>query len=272
LPREKLPTLLKYKKREMNDERYEVVEVKRKSLPSQKSSSALTTISVIIPTLDEGTSIERALSSARAEARAEIIVCEGAKSSRSAQLAKRFNARWMSATPGRAHQMNAAAEIATGDVLLFLHSDTILPRGYGQDIIKALSDPATVAGAFSHSIEGDELSLRLVSRLVKLRCRLFSLPYGDQAIFVRRRVFLNIGGFKEAPFLEDLDLIRRLKKCGRIAALSSPAVTSSRRWKEVGTLKTTLINQMVLLGYAVGFPEEKLARFYRSFENGRSKG
>jgi len=220
-------------------------------------------ISVIIPTCNEADNIVPTVARIRSAERVEIIVADGGSSDETAARAAAQGARVVRAPRGRARQMNAGARAASGSILVFLHADTRLPSDFAEAVRNQLAEDGVVAGAFEFRVDGASLGLRLVERLANWRSRRLQMPYGDQAIFLSASTFDEIGGFKELPIMEDFDLVRRLKRQGRISILPFPAVTSSRRWKNLGVFRTTIINQLVIAGYQVGIPAESLARFYR---------
>ncbi|NES86439.1 MAG: glycosyltransferase family 2 protein [Moorea sp. SIO2B7] len=221
-------------------------------------------ITIIIPVLNEAKIIQETLLRLKNDADVEIIVVDGGSQDNTVSLAKALGVKVICASAvGRANQMNMGAAAATGDILLFLHGDTCLPKDYHTLVCEALSQPETVAGAFELNIDSKERSLRFVEKMVNWRSHFFSLPYGDQAIFLKAYVFEEIGGFPNLPIMEDFDLIQRLKKRGKITIVPTPVITSGRRWQKLGVFKTTLINQMIILGYYLGISPEKLVRFYR---------
>jgi len=220
-------------------------------------------ISIIIPTLNEAESITATMESAQACTGVEIIVADGRSSDGTGEVAKGLGARLLTITGGRAKQVNAGAMAANSDVLLFLHGDTRLPGGFDKYVLNLLTMPGTVAGAFALGIDGPEIGLRIIEKLANFRSRFFQMPYGDQVIFLRANVFRSIGGFPEIPIMEDFVFMQRLKKEGRVVIAPIAVTTSSRRWKKLGILKTTMINQAVLLAYFLGSDHERLARWYR---------
>ena len=222
-------------------------------------------MSVVIPALNEGHAINRALGSVAAAPDVEAIVVDGGRDSGTLEEAGRFGARVMFTAPGRAVQMNAGARAATGSVLLFLHADTVLPEGYDRLIRRALStSPDTVAGAFSLKIDSPDPRLRMIEGLANWRSRAFSMPYGDQAIFVRADAFFSVGGFPVMPIMEDFELMRRLGGAGSIAHVTEPVLTSARRWEDFGFYRTTLINQAIIIGCMAGVPPDKIVKWARS--------
>ena len=195
----------------------------------------------------------------------EVIVSDGGSTDRTCDIVREYadrNVRLVQSGRGRGIQMNAGAAAARGDVFLFLHADTRLDEGWSAAVAAALEDAGTEGGAFSLSIDSGRSHFRVIEALVALRCRLCSLPYGDQAIFMRRRTFVGMGGYRETPLMEDVDLIRRLKAAGRIVVLEEKAVTAARRWEQEGWLFTSARNQLIMLLYRLGVDPQRLARMY----------
>lgn len=237
------------------------------AMPDRNASPApeIPYLSVVIPARNEAEHIEAAIATARADG-IEIIVVDGHSSDETAALAERAGARVLTCPPHRARQMNAGAAIARGEILLFLHADTRLPDDYTVPLFDALSDASVVGGAFGYKTDMSGPGVSLLERLVGFRSRVLCLPYGDQALFVRRSVFESLGGFDDVSVAEDLRFVRRLCRCGRIMILAEPAVTSGRRARQLGLLRTTLVNQVILAGYVVGIPDRMLNWFYRRWE------
>ncbi|MEQ8752237.1 MAG: TIGR04283 family arsenosugar biosynthesis glycosyltransferase [Coleofasciculus sp. G1-WW12-02] len=221
------------------------------------------TISVIIPVLNEASTIGSVLERLMGTNNVDVIVVDGGSRDETVTVARSRNVQVISTPPGRACQMNAGAARATGDILLFLHADTRLPANFDCLVRQALQEPQTIAGAFELRIDSQQLGLRLIERLVNWRSRFFSMPYGDQAIFLKATIFHSIGGFPNLPIMEDFEFIRRLKHQGRISIVPASILTSGRRWERLGIIKTTLINQLIILGYFFGVSPDKLARWYR---------
>ena len=171
-------------------------------------------LSVIVPTLNEEHYIARALASVPAGA--EVLVADAHSQDRTRQIAAEHGANVITGASGRGAQMNLAAEAASGDAFLFLHADCVLSPGAGDAIRKALDDSRVVGGSFRLRVEPTTLGLRLVSFGSNLRARYLGLPYGDQALFVRRSEFERIGGFLDIPIMEDVDLAKRLRRNGRL--------------------------------------------------------
>jgi uncharacterized protein len=154
--------------------------------------------------------------------------------------------------PGRAWQQNEGARHAGGRVLLFLHADTRLPDDFGAQVFELLMDPGTVLGAFQFKTDWDHWAMRWIERAAYVRSAHLHRPYGDQGLFLRKTVFAKVGGFPLVPIAEDLYLVRRLARMGRIALAPGTAVTSGRRWRRVGIGRTTLINALIAGGCLLG--------------------
>jgi len=169
----------------------------------------------------------------------------------------------LTCTSGRSGQVNMGAEHASGKILLFLHADTRLPEHWSEQVRVALDLPGVCAGAFRFGLDAEGLRFRIVERLTRFRSEKLQMPYGDQGLFVKKKIFNAVGGFPAIPIMEDFELVRRLKRLGRIHTLPAGATTSARRWKDLGVLRTTAINQIVIAGYFLGVPLETLKRIYR---------
>jgi rSAM/selenodomain-associated transferase 2/rSAM/selenodomain-associated transferase 1 len=220
-------------------------------------------ISIIVPALNEAGAIKKTLLLAQLADNVEVIVADGGSQDGTVQVSLSAGVRVICAPKGRARQMNAGAAVATGDILLFLHADTQLPEGFGEMVRQALSTPGVVAGAFELRIDSPQPALRLIETGVNWRSRLFQMPYGDQAIFLPASVFRTCQGFPDTAIMEDFLLMLGLRRLGKINIVAVPVLTSGRRWQKLGVLKTTLINQLVIVAYFLGVPPERLARWYR---------
>lgn len=219
-------------------------------------------ISIIIPTLDEAEFIAGTLASIPRGPGLEVIVVDGGSRDDTPAIAQSLGALVLSSSPGRARQMNVGADSSKKDLLLFLHGDTRLPEGFTGLIHQCFRNPRVVAGAFRLGLAPPLKGSAFIEKMANLRAEKFHLPYGDQAIFVPAKLFKNLGGYSEIPLLEDVDLVRRLRKIGRLEVIPVPVVSSSRRWKKRGVWKTTSINQMILMGFFLGIPPRILARWY----------
>lgn len=219
-------------------------------------------ISIIIPTLNEEACIGETVASVAGRPGIEVIVADGGSHDQTVALATAAGARVIAAPAGRGRQQNAGARIAHGRVLLFLHADTRLPEGFAAQVRAALDRPGIVAGAFRFAIGAKGWRFRLLELCTNWRAAWLGLSYGDQALFVSAARFQAMGGFREIALLEDVDLVRRLRALGRIALLKNPALTSARRWQRLGLVRTTVMNQAILLGFFCGLSPERLARWY----------
>lgn len=218
-------------------------------------------LSVVIPARNEEAWIGSAVTSALRDAD-EVIVVDGGSRDGTADAARDVGAQVIASSPGRGRQMNAGARAARHDTLLFLHADSVLPESAGQDVRQALADPETVLTAFHLGITGTRSVYRWIEHAVALRTRWLHRPYGDQALAVKRETFMRLGGYADVPLLEDLDLVRRAAKRGTIALLPGIVQVSDRRYKSRGVPQSTLLNQAILIGNAIGIPHRVLAGWY----------
>lgn len=228
----------------------------------------MTTISVIIPTLNEERSLPGTLACLSLSTFTEIIIVDGGSTDGTLTLAHEFcartaNARVATAPRGRAHQMNEGARISQGEILVFLHADTQLPAKAGRIVEWAMAKPTTVGGRFDVRFDRSSVWGRVISSFMNRRSRLTGIATGDQALFVRRQVFEQLGGFSEIPLMEDIEFSRRLQQAGRIVALRDTVVTSFRRWDAQGPLRTILFMWTLRFLYWVGVSPHQLARVYR---------
>ena len=224
-------------------------------------------ISIIIPTLNEAASIVRTLSHLEGVEDLEVIVVDGGSHDATTQLAESRGVKVIQSHPGKAAQMNTGAAAARGEILVFLHADTLLPEGFSRQIVAALDQKGAVAGAFRLSIDSSAAGIRIIERIANWRSRILRLPYGDQALSMKKTLFKKIGGFAQVPIMEDFILVRRLKRKGRIIILPQAVATSPRRWQHFGIVKTWLINQAIIIAYYLGFPLERLTSWYRREES-----
>ncbi|NHC37022.1 TIGR04283 family arsenosugar biosynthesis glycosyltransferase [Scytonema millei] len=220
-------------------------------------------MSIIIPAVNEARAIEKTLASTQTGTNVEVIVVDGGSQDDTVAIASAWGAKVLSVPQGRAKQMNLGATAATGEILLFLHADTLLPFGFDAMVRAAIAQPHAIAGAFRLQIDSPLSSLRLIEWGVNWRSRLLKMPYGDQAIFIRSSVFHQLGKFPELPMMEDFELMRRLQRKGRIVILPTPVLTSPRRWLKQGVCQTTLKNQIAIISYLLGVAPAKIAAWYR---------
>jgi rSAM/selenodomain-associated transferase 2 len=220
------------------------------------------TLSVIIPTLDEEHSVGRILDAVMSgQGGVEVIVVDGGSSDGTAEVVRGRGARLVTSARGRGAQMHAGACAARGGALWFLHADTLPSAGCAARIIEALSDPGVVAGNLSVRFDGDRRAARFLTWLYP-RLRLLGLCYGDSGIFVRREAYSRVGGFRAFPVFEDLDLVRRLRKTGRVVHLPDIVTTSSRRF-EGGSFALTFARWAFLqMLYWLGVHPRTLGRMY----------
>ena len=219
-------------------------------------------ISIIIPVRNEEDAIGPCLDSLDDCSDLEILVVDGGSSDQTIREIKRRGCRPVSSAPGRGKQQNTGAKAASGDFFLFLHCDTRLPRNFTTHVRKILQQEGVAAGAFQLAINAHGMSYRIIEYSANLRSRLLQLPYGDQALFTKKDTYFAANGFPDQPILEELTLISRLKKLGRIIIAPAYATTSARRWQQHGIMKTTIVNQLMLVGWALGISSKRLARWY----------
>jgi len=215
-------------------------------------------LSVIVPTLNEQSRIGGLVDAVR-QLGVEVIVADGGSDDDTRDIAAAHGARVIIAPRGRGPQLNTGAALARGRSLLFLHADTALPDGFDRIVTRTLDDHAVAVGAFRFKLDRKGRLLRAVELAVRMRCALFSMPYGDQALFMRRETFARLGGFASIPLMEDIDLVRRAGRIGRITVVEAAAVTSSRRYEVVGVVRMTAINQACVICFALGVSSQRLA-------------
>ncbi|MDZ4168252.1 MAG: TIGR04283 family arsenosugar biosynthesis glycosyltransferase [Coriobacteriia bacterium] len=217
-------------------------------------------LSVVIPALNEEDGIAAAVACSWAAGAHEVIVADGGSTDRTAEIALAANARIVRSARGRAVQMNAGATETTGDILLFLHADTSIPADSLDSVRSVMAHADTALGAFRFAAgDPDSAVDRLITAGGVLRHRVFRLPYGDQALFVRARDFADLGGFPVLPVMEDHEFARRCRLLGRLETAPLSARSSARAWHRHGLLETTLTNAAVIAGYRVGVPAQRLA-------------
>jgi rSAM/selenodomain-associated transferase 2/rSAM/selenodomain-associated transferase 1 len=218
-------------------------------------------LSIIIPTLNEEAGLAGLLGSVLEEPQTEVIVVDGGSLDATCQIAEQAGVKVIRCGKGRGRQMNAGAAMARGEVLLFLHADSRLPPDFSRTIWKCMESGYT-AGAFRLRIDDPRWAYRLVEFGANLRSCWLQLPYGDQAMFIRSEAFYAMSGFQNWPLLEDFDFAQRLRRRGRIMIARSSATVSARRWRRIGVLKATLLNQMIIMAYWLGVSPARLASLY----------
>ncbi len=227
-----------------------------------------TRFSIIVPVLHESDKINFLIghiNSLECSEEVEVVVVDGSAGEDTIEAIKSEGVIKLRAEKGRGKQMNAGASIAGGEILIFLHADTELPAGAFAKIDAAMKHEKYVGGAFELRIKSEKFLYRLLARLASIRCRLTKIPYGDQAIFIRSNYFKRIGGFKEIPLMEDVELMRRIKRIGdKICILKDHVSTSARRWNEEGFFFGLLRNAILFVLYILGVSPHRLARFYKN--------
>ena len=229
-------------------------------------------ISVIIPALDEERTILVTLAHTASLGFEEIMVVDGGSTDETPVLLESYRlgtqpstlspVQWITAPCGRARQMNEGAKASHGEILLFLHADTELPGNAKTMIGRALADHRTVGGWFDVRFDRPSIWGAIISRMMNWRSRLTGIATGDQALFVRRHVFEQIGGFADIPVMEDIDFSGRLKRMGATVALTATVMTSFRRWERKGPLRTILLMWALRFLYWIGVSPHRLGRLY----------
>ncbi|MEW6002301.1 MAG: TIGR04283 family arsenosugar biosynthesis glycosyltransferase [Nitrospirota bacterium] len=224
-------------------------------------------LSIIIPVLSESKKIEdiiEHLKNLDFDGSLEIIVVDGSPGGDTIKLiGDEFVLKIISAK-GRGRQMNSGASVASGEILLFLHADTYLPEDALHRIWNVMKNHKYMAGAFDLGIRSERFIFRIIENFSSLRSRLTRVPYGDQAIFIRKEYFERIGGYKDIPLMEDVDLMKRIRKRkDKICLIKEKVKTSPRRWEKEGVVFCTLRNWTILFLYSLGIPPEKLAKYYK---------
>ncbi len=229
------------------------------------------TVSVVIPALNEAGCIGDAVRSARDAGADEVVVADGGSDDGTAEAARPLADAVVVSPRGRAAQMNAGARISSGEVLLFLHADTLLPPGAIDAVRKAVTEDGAGGGAFAVRLGmSPEAScarkalLRLAARMINARARFLRAYTGDQGIFVARRVFEEMGGYPEIPLMEDVEMSRLLVRRGRTALLPVRITTSARRWESRGPVRTILLMWGLRLAHRLGMSPARCARIYLS--------
>jgi rSAM/selenodomain-associated transferase 2 len=222
--------------------------------------------SIIIPVLNEGDGIESFLQDLKgisAGESVEFIVVDADPTGSTVNKIRSGEVTKLLSPRGRGMQMNRGAAIAKGNVMLFLHADTFLPQNALVHIKNALTDDTCAGGAFDLGIDSDRILLRLTAWCASLKHRMTRVPYGDQAIFIRSDFFRDIGGYREVPLFEDVELMRRIKKLKKkITIIRQRTKTSPRKWEKEGTLYTILRNWTLQTLYLLGASPEGLVKYY----------
>ncbi|MCP5264506.1 MAG: TIGR04283 family arsenosugar biosynthesis glycosyltransferase [Burkholderiaceae bacterium] len=219
-------------------------------------------MSIVIPALDEGEAIARVISAVRGEA-LEVIVVDGGSHDDTVDVARANGARVLRAKRGRASQMNAGAGLAQGDVVVFLHADTLLPEGWHAAIVRTLARTRRGWGRFDVRFDSSGPMLAMVSSAMNARSALTGICTGDQAMFVSRSIWRQVDGFAPISLMEDIELSARLRRLvGRPARIRPCATTSSRRWRERGVVRTIIEMWVLRAAFRLGVDPERLYRRY----------
>jgi rSAM/selenodomain-associated transferase 2 len=224
-------------------------------------------LSIIVPVLNETGIIQRTVAHLRevsGDVPTEIIIVDGDPGgSTISGIAHSDTVKTITSPCGRGPQMNAGAKAASGAILLFVHADTRLPADGIKAVAAACSAPQIAGGAFFLGIDNKKRIYRWIETWANFRSALAKIPYGDQAIFIRKSVFARIGGYAEIPIMEDLDMMRRLKKGGyTISLIKKPVRTSARRWETQGLVYCIVRNNLLSGLFYAGVDASVLKRFY----------
>lgn len=221
-------------------------------------------LSIIIPVLNEESNLRRLLPDlARKCPEAEVLVVDGGSTDGTQELLQQYPfARLVIGPRGRARQMNAGAQQAQGEILLFLHADTLLPDGTPQVIQSALTDSRIVGGRFDVCLDSPRVILQIIAFFMNLRSRLTRIATGDQALFVRHKIFAEMGGYPEIPLMEDVEFTKHLKRRGGIACLRLRVTASARKWERDGIVRTILLMWTLRLLYFCGVSPTRLHELY----------
>ena len=226
----------------------------------------MSSFSIIIPVLNESSIINQTIEHIYGICsgfNVEVIVVDGDPEGGTISSIKKKEVITLLSPVGRGKQMNKGASVACGDILLFLHTDTELPENAFRLSSSQMGKEKYVGGAFDLGIQSDRFVFRLIENMVYIRSRLTRIPYGDQAIFIKKDCFKKMNGYKAIPIMEDVELMKRIKRMGhKIAIIPQKVKTSPRRWEKEGVLYCTLRNWLLIGLYFLGCNPQKLVRFY----------
>ena len=221
------------------------------------------TIALIVPLFNEAERVPGLLKMLDGLNVDEVVLVDGGSQDGTLELLGKAPFRWLQSKKGRAVQMNAGASICQSEMLLFLHADTEIDAVAIASAIDTMADSEVVGGRFDLKLSGRHPMLRLIERMINLRSRFTKISSGDQAMFVRRKLFEKLGGFSDQPLMEDIEFSKRLKQKGRITCLRDKVTTSSRRWEQFGIFRTILLMWKLRFLYWAGVSPERLAKIYR---------
>jgi len=245
-------------------DRPEDIDVWRRIAPSDWGAPRNERISVVVASLNEESLLRNAISELVYKEDVEVIVVDGGSCDRTAEVARRLGAILLTCAGGRGTQFNAGAARAAGGALVFLHGDTRLPDDFATHVRATLRLPGVSAGAFELGIDAPGIAFRVIERGVSWRSHVLGRPYGDQALFMAAATFAEMGGFRRMALMEDCEMVCRLRRRGRIAIAPAKVTTSARRWLRLGVGRTTLLNQIIVAGHALGVSSVRLARLYNA--------
>lgn len=233
-------------------------------LPPVPSDGA--TISVVVPALNEAAVLRRTLEAARRGfgPDADVIVVDGGSTDATSEVGRAL-ARVVAGPTGRGAQLNRGARRATGEILVFLHADTLVPPDAGEQVREALARPERAWGCFTFALAPASAPwslYRLLEGAVRVRTQLCRTATGDQVLFTSREAFEAAGGFPDTRLFEDVEMVRRLRRVGRMEVLDAPARTSRRRWERDGFWRTVVRHWALRAGHALGLDPDRLARVY----------
>ncbi len=231
------------------------------SAPLHPGAAAEPRIGIVVPVLNEAAILPEALTKLSRVARGcPVVVADGGSTDGSVEIARHLFHVERCPVAGRGPQMNRGARCLDADVLLFLHADSELPSGWQAHVRRALADPRVVGGCFRLEFDVFRPMLRFYSWFTQFPGRFFH--FGDQGFFLRREIFWRMGGYLEVPFMEDVDLLRRLRRYGKFAVLPAAVRTSARRFLRHGTVRQQLRNIALVTLFELGLSPARLARFY----------
>ncbi|MEM9157931.1 MAG: TIGR04283 family arsenosugar biosynthesis glycosyltransferase [Verrucomicrobiota bacterium] len=240
--------------------RYSHCQISRfRNLPQIDNKSS---ISFIIPTLNEESHLPSTLASIQKQpGDHQIIIADARSKDATPAIAKSHDTDFITSPQGRGIQLNAGATLARHNYLCFLHADTQLPAGASASIMQVLSDPSTIAGSFPLQFDQDKALYRFYAACSRINHTLFT--YGDQALFLRAQDYKTLGGYRNFPFLEDIEIQRRLRKFGRFKKSRLCVTTSARRFERIGPLRQQLRNIAIVAAYLLGLSPKTLSLYYR---------
>ena len=231
---------------------------------SPESFRARLKISVVVPSWRDNANLALLLPKlSRLERVSETIVVDASGEPEPERLAHANGASFVSCpAPNRGEQMNLGAAAASGDVVVFQHSDTDLEEAHLSAIETALADPQVIGGAFFRKFDGRHPRLMWLESVARFLTRHGGTLYGDQSIFVRRDLFMKLGGFARIPLMEDVEFSRRLRRAGKVAVLDPPVQSSGRRHLRKGAWRTSIQNGLFIVLYNLGVSPHRLHRWY----------